>query len=158
MNHRFLIGLAVVAVGAVLGWYVFANRSKLPSLSNLGAAPTVSVTPTPTVALSNLGAASEGGAKGGVAERTVVTYTDAGFSPKTVTVKIGTTVAFMNDSASGLWVGSNPHPQHTDLPGFDAGRNVSKGGSYEYTFTKAGSWNYHNHSKSTDTATIVVEQ
>lgn len=158
MNSRFLIGLVVVAVGAVLGWYIFANRSKLPSLSNLGGTPSPLVTPTPTVSLSNLGAASEGGSKGGVAERTVVTYTDAGFSPKTVTVKLGTTVAFMNDSASGLWVASNPHPQHTDLSGFDAGRSVSKGGSYEYTFTKTGSWNYHNHAKSTDTATVVVTE
>jgi len=96
------------------------------------------------------------GEKGGVPARVVVTFTDSGFSPKTVTVSSGSTVAFMNESTGGMWVASDVHPTHQLLPGFDAQKSVAKGGSYEYTFTKVGTWTYHNHVAPTQTGTVVV--
>ena len=96
------------------------------------------------------------GEKGGVAARVVVTFTDSGFSPKSVTVSSGSTVAFMNESTGGMWVASDVHPTHQLLPGFDAQKSVAKGGSYEYTFTKVGTWTYHNHVAPTQTGTVVV--
>jgi len=93
-----------------------------------------------------------------VMERTVITYTDGGFNPKTVTVKVGTTVTFMNDSSGLMWVASDPHPVHTLLSGFDELNSVSKGGSYEYTFTKVGTWTYHNHMNPSLKGTVVVTQ
>ena len=57
--------------------------------------------------------------KGGVAARTVVTYTDTGFAPLSVTIKKGTTVTFVNESSRGMWVASAVHPTHQLLPGFD---------------------------------------
>ncbi len=88
---------------------------------------------------------------------TVVTYTDNGFSPASVTIKDGDSVTFKNESNNDMWVASNPHPVHTELAGFDARKNMSKGESYTFTFTKSGTWGYHNHPNSSDAGTVVVE-
>lgn len=90
-------------------------------------------------------------------EVNVVTYTDAGFTPKILRIKKGESVKFRNNSSLKMWVASDDHPWHTDLAGFDALRGFLAGETYIYTFNRIGSWGYHNHSQSTDTATIVVE-
>ncbi len=87
----------------------------------------------------------------------LVTYTDSGFSPSVIHVKKGDTVQFKNESTSGLWVASDPHPTHTDLPAFDADKNYLQGEIYSYTFTQFGTWTFHNHLKSSAKGTVVVE-
>ncbi|MDP3934756.1 MAG: hypothetical protein Q8Q46_00815, partial [Candidatus Giovannonibacteria bacterium] len=57
----------------------------------------------------------------------------------------GGKVTWVNKSQSQIWPASNPHPIHTDYPGFDASRGLANGESYSFTFDKVGSWNYHNH-------------
>lgn len=69
----------------------------------------------------------------------VVTYTDNGFVPNPVTIKKGETVKWDNESSEQMWVASDPHPIHTDYPGFDELTSIRKGGSYLFTFDKAGS-------------------
>lgn len=90
-------------------------------------------------------------------EQNIVTYTDEGFSPLILRIKKGDTVTFKNDSTTGLWVASNPHPTHTSLPGFDADHTLINGETYMYTFTQIGSWGFHNHLNSRFQGTIVVE-
>jgi plastocyanin len=75
----------------------------------------------------------------------IITITSAGYSPSNVSVKSGTKVIFQNNDNKGHWPASNPHPTHTDLPGFDSGKAIPSGGSYSYTFTKVGTWGYHDH-------------
>ena len=87
----------------------------------------------------------------------VVVYTDSGFSPKTVAVKLGDTVAFQNESSGDLWVASAPHPVHTDYPEFDAKKAYKKGEIYSFTFEKAGTWKFHNHLKPMDFGSVTVE-
>jgi plastocyanin len=86
-----------------------------------------------------------------------VTYTDSGFSPATVTIKRGQTVRFTNQTDGPMWVASDDHPVHNDLPGFDALGDLGRGQSYEFTFDTAGTWGYHNHSASVDRGTVIVE-
>lgn len=88
-----------------------------------------------------------------------VDYTATGFSPATVTVKKGTTVKFINKSDGQMEVASNPHPIHTDYPGFDQYKSAQKGQmEYDFTFEKVGTWGYHNHLNPTDTGTVVVTE
>lgn len=87
----------------------------------------------------------------------IVTYRESGFSPATLRVKVGTTVVFKNEESEPMWVASNPHPIHTDYPGFDAKRGYAQGESYSFTFTKPGSWKYHNHLGPSEGGTIIVE-
>ncbi len=86
-----------------------------------------------------------------------VTYDDGGFSPMILRIKVGDTVTFQNTSGGALWVASNPHPVHTALPGFDAGKGILSGDFFTYTFTKIGSWSFHNHLNSRHGGTIIVE-
>ncbi len=83
-------------------------------------------------------------ASGGMGMETV-RYTNAGFSPKKLTVPIGTMVEFVNQSDSDMWVASNVHPSHDILPTFDEFKGVGKGQTYMYTFDKKGTWPYHDH-------------
>lgn len=86
-----------------------------------------------------------------------VTYTASGFSPRSVTVKSGSTVAFKNESSGELWVASDPHPIHTGLLGFDAKKGIASGQTYSFTFTKAGTFGFHDHLNPSHTGTVVVE-
>ena len=157
---KLLLGLIVIAIGAVVGWYVLAGGKPL----SLPKAPKILTKTTPTPTTPNLlrisGALgltpAQGTEKGGVAERSVVTFTDNGFSPSPLTVAVGTTVTFVNESSKGMWVASAVHPTHKVLPGFDQLKSTARGGMYEYTFTKVGTWNYHNHVAPQDTGSVIV--
>lgn len=87
-----------------------------------------------------------------------IAMTDTGFSPATITVKAGTTVVFKNTGSDNHWPASNPHPVHTGLPGFDALKAITPGGTYSYTFTKAGTWGFHDHLHPNFTGSVVVTQ
>lgn len=153
-----LIGFVVIVLGGLVGWYMFRGSTpKLPGMQ-IG---TQNITPVPSGAPGDSVAITDestavGSEKGGIATEAVVTYTDTGYVPKEITVKKGTKVTFRNESASGMWVASGVHPTHQLLPGFDQLKSVAKGGVYEYTFAKAGKWQYHNHLKATDTAVVQV--
>ncbi len=126
------------------------------------------------------GAVQEGGAAAGSQPAmdidtvaATVTMTDDGFSPATVTVKVGDTVRFLNNSSRGMWVGADDHPTHTSYDGtstrehcvdgaatggtFDQCAQAPVGEAWEYTFTKAGTFGYHNHVGASLTGTIVVK-
>ena len=90
-------------------------------------------------------------------ESMMVTYSDTGFSPTSLSVKVGDTVTFQNESSKDMWVASAPHPTHTAYPEFDAKADTTAGGSYMFTFTKAGTWKYHNHLNPSMTGTIIVQ-
>jgi plastocyanin len=87
----------------------------------------------------------------------VVIYNDEGFTPKDISVSIGQTVRFVNESSGNMWVASDNHPSHKILPEFDNKKAISGGESYEFAFTEAGEWSYHNHIKPSAVGTISVE-
>ena len=159
--------VAVLAVVVALGWYAFAAMpASAPTLSETstttdtqqGAVPTGTPSDTPAAA----GSAT-----------IIVSYSDAGFYPKEVSVRVGDTVRFANQSTHGMWVGVDEHPTHTEYDGtstrehcaggvatngaFDQCSQAQNGGSFEYTFTKAGTFGYHNHARAANTGTIVVQ-
>lgn len=80
------------------------------------------------------------------------------FTPNTVTIHQNDWVFFKNKSTEDFWVASNPHPTHTDYPGFDAKQSIAPGGEYKFQFTKIGSWGYHDHLDHTIGGTVVVTQ
>ncbi len=86
-----------------------------------------------------------------------VTYTDAGYSPASITIKVGESVTFINNSTGKIWTASDPHPQHTILSSFDEKTAADPGTSWTYTFTKAGAWKYHNHKKSSFVGQVIVQ-
>lgn len=86
----------------------------------------------------------------------IVTYFDSGFAPKSINIKKGDIIRFENESSRGMWVASNFHPTHTIYSAFDEKESVPKGETWDFTFDKKGSWNYHNHASAGHGGTIVV--
>ncbi|OGC86183.1 hypothetical protein A3D70_00465 [Candidatus Adlerbacteria bacterium RIFCSPHIGHO2_02_FULL_54_18] len=98
-----------------------------------------------------------------------VNYSDAGFSPATITIKRGDTVTFTNSSSGSMWVASAPHPAHTAYAGTalsehcPAGSALAfdqcqTGASYSFKFDKAGTWKYHNHSNAGSFGEVIVAE
>jgi len=90
------------------------------------------------------------------AQTNVITIKNSAFSPPTLTIKAGTTVTWINEDSEPHKVTSDPHPAHTDLPELVSG-DLSKGQSYNFTFTKTGTFGYHCHLHPFMKGQIVVE-
>lgn len=103
---------------------------------------------------------------------TVIHMHDKTYEPSEVTILQGETVIFENVSTKARWPASNIHPTHTVYPGsdikdcwseeekvmFDACRGLAPGESFRFTFTKVGSWRFHDHLDSTIVGEITVEE
>ncbi len=89
------------------------------------------------------------------ADPPIVWYTARGFSPRTVTVPVGTTVTFRS-AGPAFWPASNFHPLHVIYPQFDAKTIITSGESYSFTFARVGKWRFHNHLRAADIGTVVV--
>lgn len=101
----------------------------------------------------------------------IVIYTDSGYSPNTLRVKVGTVVTFKNQSSRAMWPASALHPTHAVYSGtsltehcpdtkgiaFDACTGIQPGNSWSFTFNKKGTWKYHDHLNPSFTGTIIVE-
>ena len=86
-----------------------------------------------------------------------ITYTDDGYSPKTLTIKAGEIVDFENNSSVEVWTASDVHPDHELLPEFDSLSGYKPGETYSFTFETPGSWTYHNHLNPSQTGIIIVQ-
>ena len=105
------------------------------------------------------------------AKEVTITYSNSGFSPSPVNIKVGDTVKFENKSIHNMWPASAMHPTHVVYSGtslsehcpdtantsFDACKGFAPGTSWSFTFTKAGSWGYHDHLNASNFGKIVVE-
>jgi plastocyanin len=86
-----------------------------------------------------------------------IIYTGEGFSPAVTSIAVGDTVMFINKSDESFFPASNPHPEHTDYPEFDAKTEIAPGQSYKFTFAKPGEWGYHDHMNSKMFGVVVVK-
>ncbi len=86
-----------------------------------------------------------------------IKVTKAGFSPQTLTIKVGTRVIWVNQDAGTVSVNSAVHPTHLVYPPLNLGA-FNSGSSVQLVFSKPGSYSYHNHYNPSQTGTIVVTQ
>lgn len=86
-----------------------------------------------------------------------VTLTQTGFTPNTLTVSAGTRVRFVNQSNNLMWVASDPYPTHSLYPEFDQKKAAGVGETFDFVFTKRGTWHYHNNTSPSQTGVIVVQ-
>lgn|GEM_PF-1647050 len=86
-----------------------------------------------------------------------VDMNNGGFSPATITVNAGTKVTFVNRGTKSIRPASDPHPTHTALAGFDPKRGIAPTENWSYTFTKRGTFTYHDHLSPLLTGTIIVK-
>ncbi|MBY0539743.1 cupredoxin domain-containing protein [Patescibacteria group bacterium] len=88
----------------------------------------------------------------------VVTLSKDGYSPDTLSVKVGDTVAFRSVAGELFWPASNLHPSHLVYPEFDPQEPVQSNDVWSFTFTKPGEWKYHDHLAPYYTGVITVTE
>jgi plastocyanin len=174
MAGKFILGLIVVALGILVGWYVFGGKVNIAQIipkpiGTIGntlpkVSPTSAYTYTEVPATGLPSPSGTITTKGGVvinngqtSTKVEVKYGDSGFLPVVITVKSGSSVTFTNTSASkSMWVYSDP--KKSGLTGFDETKGVGTGGTYTYTFKSIGTWKYFNHLNTGDIGTVIVTQ
>ena len=169
-KNYFLIGGIIVVVVILIGVVYFNNFS---ANSPAQTQTTSSKEPAANNQNSNTGSLpgisqnnqSDGVVANPPVQENIVNYTDSGYLPKVLKVKVGTTVTFKNESSGKIRTASNPHPIHTGYPTkggcvnstFDECQGDAPGTSWQFKFDFPGSWGYHNHMSPSDTGTIIVE-
>ena len=138
--------LAVIVIGA--GAYFMTRPSKISSTST---SEKVSTTSPDT---NSNGTPAQSNDQTQVSS--TVIYTDSGFSPASTTIKSGESVKFVNNSSRALQLDSDPHPTHTNNEELNVGA-IGKGESVVVKLTTTGTWNYHNHLRTGDSGTIIVQ-
>lgn len=134
--NKFFIAIVVIAI-VVGGGYFILTDSQL------------SQTPMPVAT-----------------EEKIITYTDIGYSPSPLNIKVGDTVVFKNESSRSMWTASAMHPAHKDYPTtggclgstFDACQGIQPGDSWSFKFDIAGDWKYHDHLSPKNFGSITVQQ
>jgi plastocyanin len=144
MNKKVIIALAVVVVlgGAIWAFIAIRDQTSTDSTTANDQPASNSQSSTPSNASST--------------SATDITYTDQGFSPKSLTVKAGTMIKIINKSSGPLEFSSDDHPTHTKHPEFNLD-TISAGSEETLEAKTGGTWGYHNHLRAQDTGIIIVE-
>jgi len=143
----WLVGVAIIIGG---GWWILSGSQTAAPTENAGTPSGAENTSAPVTA--------------------AVTYDGTSFSPSSVTIQQGGSVTFAS-SVNTMWVASAPHPAHTGYD--DTARDVHcavgyagaapfdqcrAGPSYTFTFTKTGTWPFHDHANATAFGSVTVVQ
>ncbi|MBA3733158.1 hypothetical protein H0W91_02150 [Patescibacteria group bacterium] len=88
----------------------------------------------------------------------VVKITAQGFVPSSINIKKGKKVFWLNESGTLAWPASNPHPTHSDYPGFDPELPMPVNQSWSFVFNRVGRWGYHNHLNSAFRGVVNVSE
>lgn len=112
---------------------------------------------------------SDSGSFDETSQGNTVEITSSGFSPSVITVSQGETVTWINQDTNKHWPASDNHPIHTHYDGtslnehcpngdsFDSCEGLKQGESYSFSFDEVGTWEYHDHLRSSIRGMVVVE-
>lgn len=141
MKNALLVAVLVVIV-AIAGYYIFGRPAVAPV-----PAPTPALTPPPAFTPAPGPTPTQVPAPTPTPQgRTfTISMTAEGFSPQSLTIKMGDRVVFRNDDTKSRWPASAIHPTHQVCPGFDALRPMASAESYSHTFTQAKECPFHDH-------------
>jgi|SRR3989344_6392860 len=162
MNKTLAIIIAIVVIGGGAWYFMKGDYAEKKEEMQATSTPEEAVQGIPIPGAVGPEMVAVGG---------TVTYTDEGFSPSPLTIKVGESVEFKNVSSRETWPASAMHPEHTVYPGtdikkcgtddstqmFDACGGVVPGGSWTFTFNEKGEWGYHDHLNAKYFGKIVVQ-
>lgn len=155
MNKKYIILAIAVLVVLYASSLLFKDSAFAPNAQDakkLDVATTTSSTttaPKPAVKKTTTPAVPKVSAY-------TISYTDTGFSPTVIEVKLGSTITFVNNSSRELSIAS------TDIGGFgvtllNQKGSINRGGTFKVTFTGTGTWNYMNRLWQRDGGNIIVK-
>lgn len=146
MSKKIIVGIiiAIVAIAVVVGaYYVFDIKpDKASQKTTTSTKPSSSDTTTTTPSQQN--------------ETAIITYSNEGFSPSTITVNTGDKITIINSSSRDLEFESGPHPTHTQNSELNVGE-LKPGEQKTITVTQKGTFDVHNHLNPNDSIEIVIQ-
>ncbi|GAC1349608.1 MAG: hypothetical protein NVSMB27_24330 [Ktedonobacteraceae bacterium] len=136
-------------------WFVLLAFAAMIVLAACGGSTSGGSTPTPTQAGNTPTTGTTAKPSGPTKAIAIDTSTGSfGFNPTTITITVGTTVTWTNTTGAPHTVTSD------DGKTFDSGINTpisANGGTFSFTFTKAGTFAYHCQIHPFMKATIIVQ-
>lgn len=143
MNNKILF-VAIAVIVVVGGMILLSNKKGSETVPITTEQPTTSIQPTST------------DKTGEQTQEAAVTITSSGFEPATITIKVGTKVAWTNKSGGDVTINSAIHPTHLVYPPLNLWK-FPEGKVVELVFDKQGTYKYHDHLNPSRTGTVVVE-
>ena len=164
-----ILWLVVVIIVVFFGFRLFSGGDPTSEEADVSSQESETVGEEATVDKEENIMEEEG--DGAIMKENIITYTDSGFSPSSLTIEVGDTVTFKNNSSRLNWPATAVHPTHRVYPGsdikkcnsaaegamFDACGAVASGGEWQFTFGETGSWGYHDHLRISNTGRIIVK-
>ena len=144
---NLIVTIGVVVIVLIFGFILMQGKPKTYIQTQV--LPTGLITPTPEITVAT-------DEESDIETTAEVSYSNDGFQPDSLTVKVGTVVTWTNNGEKKMWVATASHPTHDELPEFDQLTGAENGSSYSFKFTQAGSWAYHNHLAPTDRGEVIV--
>lgn len=86
----------------------------------------------------------------------LISYTDKGFVPKTLEIKAGKSVRFVNNASKAMRIFADDKTSSL-YSEMNQSKTVGRGGIYDFTFVSAGTWAYHNENNPVDKGVVVVK-
>ena len=167
---KAVLAIIVILILAAGAYALFNKPAAAPAAVETATTTDTAATDTNTTS-GDAGASVSAGGSVTVGQPVTITYDGTSFSPKTVTIKVGQSVTWVNQSSNQMWIASNPHPLHNGYDGTTEQQHCAPGytgaapldecaanNSFTFTFTKVGTWGYHNHEGAEDGGTVVVTQ
>ncbi|OGE87723.1 MAG: hypothetical protein A3J07_03350 [Candidatus Doudnabacteria bacterium RIFCSPLOWO2_02_FULL_49_13] len=87
-----------------------------------------------------------------------VVMNDGKFDPASLAAAVCDHLVFRNDDSVLRWPAVGPHPTHSSYPGFDAGRGLHQGESFEFVLNRPGQYNFHDHLADEMVGTVIIEK
>ncbi len=146
-NITALVVIGVILlVGAFLAYRAYQTKPTniSPTPSNQVMQPTPETTPSTTVASPS------------AQTQNMVTVTKTGFSPQSITIKVGESVTWINNDSVTHNVSSAAHPTHLVYPPLNLG-DFAASQKVSLTFPKAGTYKYHDHINATLFGSVIVQ-
>ena len=132
-------------------WFVLLAFAAMIALAACGGSTGGGSTPTPTQTGNTPTTTPSGPTKAITIDSSTGSF---GFNPATITITVGTTVTWTNKTSAPHTVTSD------DGTSFDSGNSnpiAANGGTFSFTFTKAGTFAYHCQIHPFMKATIIVQ-
>lgn len=150
MSKNAIIATVVIAVLVLAGWYFMGSKK----YSTPQAPAKVSQTSAPATVASPTSSATNGAIV--KEDKNTVQISSSGFSSKSITIKVGETVTWMNSDSVNHTVYSAGHPTHLIYPPLNLG-TIKPGKKVSLEFPKVGTYQYHDHLNPSLTGAVIVE-
>ncbi len=148
MSKNTTIAIVVVLVLIIGGWLLTRPSQQVSQTPQATDNPVSTSTPASTSTATPDAAMT--------AQKNLVKISSDGFTPKSITIKLGDTITWTNVDTENHTVNSDNHPTHLLYPFLNLGK-ILPGESKSVTPATAGTFTYHDHLNPSLTGSITVQ-